>query len=237
MWWLSAIVGYSKDTDQKRMNRNIQGSTVEVPEMVLLIKDHKPWSPDSGKPVPSRPVVSGSRGINTHLSEWVSEFLEPIASDMNSGEISSTEEALARIDIINSEIKSNIHTPHDDVLHTLMKTNSEQIKTESNKQPASDGRHTFYNLAPVQRGSANYHTDLNFKARYHNLNESDDYTINLLGELASENELLSERLEQYEKMIVGNTIDEEKTNINIIAGDPTYNKVSDIIDEGQEGVF
>ena len=155
MWWLSAIVGYSKDTDQKRMNRNIQGSTVEVPEMVLLIKDHKPWSPDSGKPVPSSPVVSGSRGINTHLSEWVSEFLEPIAADMNSGEISSTEEALARIDIINSEIKSNIHTPHDDVLHTLMKTNSEQIITEPNKQPASDGRHTFYNLAPVQTGSAN----------------------------------------------------------------------------------
>ena len=84
MWRLLNIVGYSKDKDPKRMNRNILGSTVEVTDMVLLIKDHKLWSPADNTPVPSRPVVSGSRGINTHLSEWISEFLEPIALEMSS---------------------------------------------------------------------------------------------------------------------------------------------------------
>ena len=53
MWWLTRIVGYSKDKDQKRMNNNVQGNNMEVPEMVLLIKDHKSWSVESGKPVPS----------------------------------------------------------------------------------------------------------------------------------------------------------------------------------------
>lgn len=112
MWWLSRIIGYSKDTGQQRMNRNILGSTVEVSEMVLLVKDHKEWSPTSGAPVPTRPVVSGSKGINTHLSELISEFLEPISTEMYSGEITSTTEALAKIDKINCDIKNNLDTPY-----------------------------------------------------------------------------------------------------------------------------
>ena len=147
MWWLSRIVDYSKDTDPRRMSKNIQGFTVEVPEMVLLIKDHKVWSPTSGDPVPSRPVVSGSRGINTHLSEWISEFLEPIAAVMGSGEISSTEEALARIDSINNDIKANVDTPHYDVLDSL----AERDKTVINTNEAVfnfTGCHTMYNSAP-----------------------------------------------------------------------------------------
>ena len=108
--------------DPKRMNRNILGSTVEVPDMVLLIKDHKLWSLADNTPVPSRPVVSGSRGINTHLSEWISEFLEPIALEMSSGEISSTEEALAKLDKINDDIKCNLDTPHDDIVGSLVQS-------------------------------------------------------------------------------------------------------------------
>ena len=85
MWWYTNIVGYCKDTDQARMSTNVQGTPMEIPDMVLLIKDHKRWSPGDSGPVPSRPVVSGSRGVNTHLSEWIAEVMEPISNDMPSG--------------------------------------------------------------------------------------------------------------------------------------------------------
>ena len=76
----------------------------EIPEMVLLLKDHKKWSPESGAPVPSRPVVSGNKGLNTHLSELISEILEPVALNMQSVEVSSTEEALHKITQLNNSI-------------------------------------------------------------------------------------------------------------------------------------
>ena len=117
MWWLSDIVGYCDKTDSKRMNRNLQGSSLEIPEMVLLIKDHKAWRYGENIAVPSCPVVSGSRNINTHLSEFVSEILEPISREMKSGEVSSTEEALSKIDKLNEDIRANLDTPHDDTLH------------------------------------------------------------------------------------------------------------------------
>ena len=123
MWWLSRIVKYCKDGDEDRMNKNISSSSVEVPEMVILIKDHKHWTPEKGGVIPSRPVVSGSRGINTHLSEWLSEILEPIANNMRSGEVASTEEALSRFDNLNKEIDANLDTPHDDVLQGLSLNN------------------------------------------------------------------------------------------------------------------
>ena len=84
------------------MSTNVQGTPMEIPDMVLLIKDHKRWSPGDSGPVPSRPVVSGSRGVNTHLSEWIAEVMEPISNEMPSGEVSSTEEALAIFDKLNA---------------------------------------------------------------------------------------------------------------------------------------
>ena len=64
--------------------------------MYLLIKDHKLWSEDSGTPIPSRPVLSGNSCINMHLSEMVSELIEPISSRLRGAEISSTEEAIQK---------------------------------------------------------------------------------------------------------------------------------------------
>ena len=126
MWWLSNIVGYAHDTDKKRMNNNIQGTSMEVPEMVLLVKDHKEWDSSSDKPVPTRPVVSGSRGVNTHISEWLSEILEPIASHMKSAEVCSTEEVLSKIDKINSVIEAGVDTTKTNVLTEMSNTNKRQ---------------------------------------------------------------------------------------------------------------
>ena len=113
MWWLSNIVGYAHDTDKKRMNNNIQGTSMEVPEMVLLVKDHKEWDSSSDRPVPTRPVVSGNRGLNTHLSELLSEILEPATNFVGGAEILSTEEALQKINCIKqNDNGGSLHKNH-----------------------------------------------------------------------------------------------------------------------------
>ena len=104
VWWLSHILGYAKKTDPTRMLRNIQNHYLEVPDMALLVKDHKKWSPTSGEPVPTRPIVSGNRGVNTHLSEIISELLEPLILEMGGGEVASTEEALHAITEVNKHV-------------------------------------------------------------------------------------------------------------------------------------
>ena len=61
------------------MLKNLTVAGRDLPEMSLLVKGHKVWSFDSEKPVPTRPVLSGNCAINTHLSELISEIIEPIA--------------------------------------------------------------------------------------------------------------------------------------------------------------
>ena len=120
VWWLSKIVGYANNSDAARMLKNIQNHSLEVPEMALLVKDHKSWDPDSGTPVPSRPVVSGNRGVNTHLSELISEILEPITMQMGGGEIASTEEALYAITDVNNKIgDTNVEWSSMNILNTI----------------------------------------------------------------------------------------------------------------------
>ena len=73
--------------------------------MSLLVKDHKEWKESDNKPVPTRPVLSGNTCLNTHLSELVSELLEPISTRINSAEVTSTEEALMKITELNKLIR------------------------------------------------------------------------------------------------------------------------------------
>ena len=101
--WLARILQYGKDTDQERMAANLITGQ-DLPDMSLLVKDHKMWSFESGAPVPTRPVVSGNCTINTHLSELLSEVIEPIALEQEGSEIQSSEEALALIDELNSKL-------------------------------------------------------------------------------------------------------------------------------------
>ena len=119
MWWVAKILGYGKRTDPERVLKNLQNHYLELPEMALLVKDHKAWSPDKGVPVPTRPVVSGNRGLNTHLSEAIAEILEPVALEMGSGEVSSTEEALALIDNLNIKIREGRDISSENVLDML----------------------------------------------------------------------------------------------------------------------
>ena len=106
-WWTSQILNNSKDTDPERMNKNVSEQGYQIPEMFILVKDHKQWTEEEGRPVPSRPVLSGNCCLNTHLSELLSELVEPVSTRLQGAEINSTEEALSKISSLNKHIKSD----------------------------------------------------------------------------------------------------------------------------------
>ena len=78
--------------------------SLSVAPMYLLFKDHKGWSLETGTPPPSRPVVSAGSGQNDHMSEIISNLLEPVVKTWAGGmEKESTGDVLALIDEINDE--------------------------------------------------------------------------------------------------------------------------------------
>ena len=55
-----------------------------------------------GAPLPTRPVASAGKGQNDHLSETVSQVLEPVANVYEGGmEVNSTQDLLSKIDNMN----------------------------------------------------------------------------------------------------------------------------------------
>ena len=120
VWWVSKALRYSENKDSKRMLRNVMNHSLEVPDMALLIKDHKVWQESSNTPVPSRPVVSGNKGVNTHLSEIIAELLEPLVLELGGGEVTSTEEALFLVENLNKKIKNGDNLTDINVLESFL---------------------------------------------------------------------------------------------------------------------
>ena len=59
--------------------------SLSVAPLYLMFKDHKGWSVSLGGPPPTRPVASAGKGQNDHLSETVSQVLEPVANMYEGG--------------------------------------------------------------------------------------------------------------------------------------------------------
>ena len=82
----------------ERMRETMINNSQAVCPLYLLFKDHKGWDQSKGPVPPTRPVASGNRGMNLHLSEILSEILEPVADRVeNSCEVISTEDIVARM--------------------------------------------------------------------------------------------------------------------------------------------
>ena len=89
-----------------RVRETTMGEGMSICPMSLLFKDHKGWSPTSGSAPPTRPVVGGHLGINMHISELVSDILDPVVACYEGGrEIISTEDMVARSEILNETQK------------------------------------------------------------------------------------------------------------------------------------
>ena len=68
----------------------------------LLYKDHKGWTRDKGGVPPTRYVAGGNKGMNLHISEVISDILEPMIGRVTGGgEVISTEDNLANLEDIN----------------------------------------------------------------------------------------------------------------------------------------
>ena len=87
-----------------RIRESTMGESLSVCPLSLLFKDHKGWTVDSGTVPPTRPVVGGHLGINLHISEIVSDILDPVVATYQGGhEVISTEDMVARAEVLNSE--------------------------------------------------------------------------------------------------------------------------------------
>ena len=105
--WLHDILGTGQFWGQHdRIVNSTNDQGCQVAPLKILVKDHKPWNQNSGKPVPSRPVVNGNGGFNCHLSEILSLILGPVAQEAKGSEINSTTDLLARVQKVNSQINS-----------------------------------------------------------------------------------------------------------------------------------
>ena len=76
-----------------------------VAPLYLLVKDHKGWSSEQGTPPPSRPVCSGNRGFNRHISEILSLILEPLGHAIGGNDIDSTGELLSKVRSLNETLQ------------------------------------------------------------------------------------------------------------------------------------
>ena len=91
---------------EDRIRETMLNEGLAVYPVSLLHKDHKVWDKYGSKPPPTRHVAGGHVGMNMHLSEILSDILEPIVGTLEGGEeVISTEDLLARIDELNMKFK------------------------------------------------------------------------------------------------------------------------------------
>ena len=91
---------------QDRVRETMIGDSMSVCPVSLLFKDHKEWSNKSGKVPPTRHVAGGHVGMNLHLSEIISDIMEPIVETLEGGEeVISSEDLQANLEGLNKDNK------------------------------------------------------------------------------------------------------------------------------------
>ena len=109
--WLSKIFNVGANWEHsERISQSMCDRGEVVAPLYLLIKDHKGWKEEDGTPPPSRPVCSGNRGYNRHLSELLSLVLEPVSHALQGYDIDSTGELLMKIESLNEQLQSKYDT-------------------------------------------------------------------------------------------------------------------------------
>ena len=81
-----------------RVRETMLGEAMATCPLSLLYKDHKGWNSGMGTVPPTRPVAGGHMGMNLHLSEVVSDLIEPLVDKYEGGkECISTEDMIAKV--------------------------------------------------------------------------------------------------------------------------------------------
>ena len=122
-----------------------------VAPLYLLIKDHKGWSFEGGTPPPSRPVCSGNKGFNRHISEILSLILEPLGHAIGGQDIDSTGGLLAAIGDLNETLKDKdwkkerVEVECEDKATKTVLTTSSSAETGVRHNPTNFGLTRFDN--------------------------------------------------------------------------------------------
>ena len=102
--WLKMGSAGSKHGHEDRFRSTCLSGAVATANMYSLLKDHK--DPDPGGAPKSRSVVSDCTGMGAHLSNILSNFLEPISESINDRiDVVSTEDALRHVDEFNAHLQ------------------------------------------------------------------------------------------------------------------------------------
>ena len=97
-------IGSSWNHSMKVRETMLRGA-LEVCPVHLLYKDHKGWTEENGEIPPTRHVAGGNRGMSLHISEIVSDILEPLVGRVQGGqEVISTEDTIAQLEGINQKM-------------------------------------------------------------------------------------------------------------------------------------
>ena len=100
--WLK-MTQMAQNWDHKTRQRKTHiDHSVSIAPVYFMVKDHRKWN--GTDPIPTCPVCSAVAGMNVHLSNIISPYLDAIADEMKGTmEIISTEDGLARIDLFNKQ--------------------------------------------------------------------------------------------------------------------------------------
>ena len=87
-----------------RVRTNMMNNSLNLCPMYLSYKDHKGWEGKDDSPPPTRPIAAGNTGMNLHISEVISEMIEPMVDAFVGGEeVISTEDLKAKMEKLNEE--------------------------------------------------------------------------------------------------------------------------------------
>ena len=85
-----------------RVRESMLGESMATCPLSLLYKDHKGWESHMRTCPPTRPVAGGHMGMNLHLSEVISDLVEPMVDKFVGGRESiSTEDMIAKFVSLN----------------------------------------------------------------------------------------------------------------------------------------
>ena len=103
--WLKMSCQGEKWNHQDRMRETCLNQSCAVSPLYLLIKDHKKTNP--GELPKTRPVCDGTSGMDVHLSNHLSGYLEAMADMMEDKvEVNSSEDLMSRVDDYNEMVET-----------------------------------------------------------------------------------------------------------------------------------
>ena len=112
------MTGQDNPNTVERLHRDLNEDRTIVPDLILTQKNQKPIDPETGLPK-TRPVCLSRVNFNQRANDYLCQLLgAPIKADPTA-EANSTEDALSKIDSLNSKLEKGQIKPRNLTLGSL----------------------------------------------------------------------------------------------------------------------